>query len=517
MRATNKQSSDVKPRQDSKYRVSKMGYEFDMNSDKWKLSSDVTIKLNVFDVLEPTTRKGGRFALSRYAEEMSGLTTKLMVSYLKEYIKVTGERSISVEGLSNYRATLAGDTECHLGALRAFFYAWHEWGFPGVSEEVVLYLESLTLKGLVKGKAVRGRCPYSGAYTPHEQGALLDWVSGAFSKDIISLTQYALFLSLLMTGRRSVQIRALTIGGIVVKDSKDRVQYFLNVPRVKQKTSEFREEFRSIPIIDDLYWVLKNQADASVKRVENKLGRKLPEQDKRNLPLFLDTKTCNGLTSIEHLRSEQGYKQDYLFMTAAECGGEIRKLSVANQAISERTGDFINITSRRFRYTKGTNFSRRGIQGIVLAEALDHSDKQHVGVYVENTVETAEAIDEVMSPFLVHLGQAFQGDLVDSERDAIRGADPRSRIRNNRENPVGSCGTSSFCASGFRACYTCLSFQPWRDGPHREVRDDIIKERQYQREIGVSEFVIQSTDRLLMAVEEIILLCDASTGELTHE
>ncbi|GGD61584.1 site-specific integrase [Lacimicrobium alkaliphilum] len=494
-----------------------MGYEFDINSDKWKLNSDITFKLNAFDVLEPNTRKGFRLALSRYAEELAGKTTQGIVSYLKEYMKVTGERAVSVNGLSNYRSTLKGDTESHLGALRAFFYAWHDWEFPGVSKEVVDYLESLTLKGIVKGKAVKGRCPYSGAYTPNEQVALIEWVSGAFSKGTISLTQYALFLSLMMTGRRAVQIRALTIGDIVVRESKDKTQYFLNVPRVKQKTSEFREEFRLIPITDDLYWILKNQADASVKRVETKLGQKLPEPDKRSLPLFLDTKIFNGLTSLEHLRSEQGYKQDYLFMTASECGGEIRKLSIANQAISERTGEYIHITSRRFRYTKGTNFSRRGVHGIVLAEALDHSDKQHVGVYVENTVETAEAIDEVMAPFLAHLAQAFQGDLINSERDAIRAADPRSRIRNNRENAIGSCGTSSFCASGFRACYTCVNFQPWRDGPHKEVRDDLIKERMHQRENQVSEFVIQSTDRLLIAVEQVILMCDAKQGELTHE
>jgi integrase len=494
-----------------------MGYEFDMNSDKWKLNSDVTFKLDAFKVLEPKTRKGFRFALCRYAEELSARTTEVIAVYFKEYMRVTGETSVSVIGLTNYRATLKGDTESHLGALRSFLYAWHEWQFPGISDSVVDYLESLTLKGFVKGKAVSGRCPHAGAYTPLEQAALMEWISGAFSKGTISLIQYALFLTLMFTGRRAVQIRALTIGDIEIRQSNDKTQYFLHVPRVKQHGNEFREEFRTISIIHDLYLILKNQADASVRRVEEKLGQKLSEQDKSRLPLFLHSKTVEQLSTVKLMRLEQESKQDYLFMTAAECSDEIRRVSVANQAISERTGEFINITSRRFRYTKGTNFSRRGIQGIVLAEALDHSDKQHIGVYAENTVETAVAIDEIMAPFLVQLAQAFQGELIDSERDAIRGADPRSRVRNNRENAVGSCGTSDFCASGFRACYTCMSFQPWRDGPHKEVRDDLIEERRHQREIGVSEFVIQSSDRLLLAVEQVILMCDASQGELTHE
>ena len=101
----------------------------------------------------------------------------------------------------------------------------------------------------------------------------------------------------------------------------------------------------------------------------------------------------------------------------------------------------------------------------------------------------------------------FVGKLIDSERDALRADDPHSRVKNKMSQAIGNCGTHAFCASGYRACYTCVSFQAWRDAPHEEVLEEILHERSRQKERGVSLNVIQSTDRLLLAVQQVILLC----------
>jgi hypothetical protein len=52
-----------------------------------------------------------------------------------------------------------------------------------------------------------------------------------------------------------------------------------------------------------------------------------------------------------------------------------------------------------------------------------------------------------------------------------------------------------------------VNFQAWRDAPHEEVLDEIISERKRQEELGVSPNVIQSTDLLLLAVQQVILMC----------
>jgi hypothetical protein len=56
--------------------------------------------------------------------------------------------------------------------------------------------------------------------------------------------------------------------------------------------------------------------------------------------------------------------------------------------------------------------------------------------------------------------------------------------------------------------HTCLNFQAWRDAPHEEVLEELLVERKRQEELGVSSNVIQSTDLLVLAVQQVILLCN---------
>jgi len=486
------------------WRVSKMGYRFDFNSDSWQLDGSYVINFRRMRELNEATQEGLRKALCRYAEELSAGTTDSAFSYVNMYCDHTGEKSINVKGLTKWRSTLTPETEYWLGSLKAFLLAWNEWGYSGVDNDVAEYLEEQTLKGMVKGKAVRKACPYSGPLTQIELGALLNWSANAFANRTIDLSQYSYFLTVAFTGRRAVQIRSLRA---VDLDAKGH-DYIIKFPRVKQRGVGFREAFRSLSVNEDLYLVLKNQAEASQVYVENLLGKSISPEIRREIPLFLDEDRVNELQDINHLVTCLTKTPDYLHMTHSDSMKILRDVAVRNTARSERTGEFINFTSRRFRYTKGTNLAKRGITGVVLAMALDHSDTQNIDVYTANTEEMAERIDEIMSPVLAPLAQAFAGKLIASERDALRANDPHSRVRNEKSNIVGNCGTHAFCASGYRACYTCLNFQAWRDAPHEEVLEELLVERKRQEELGVSSNVIQSTDLLVLAVQQVILLCN---------
>lgn len=483
----------------SDLRRSKMGYEFDFYSDYWQLDGSVTINLNRLRPLDAETRSGFKLALGRYAEELAAKTTDSILGCFNAYCDATGETSVNVVGLTNWRAMLTNEAEAKLGALKSFLISWYEWGFPGVTGDVVDYLDSLRLKGIVKGKAVSGACPFSGPLSLQEQGALLDWAAGAFTESKITLTQYAMFLTLVFTGRRMVQIRSLRAIDLFAREDAKGREYVLKVPRVKQRGVDFREAFKVVPIVSDLYQVLRNQVASSQKYIENHLKISLPEKVKKQIPIFLETERLGEMKNLEQLIAELEERPDYLHMSERTAFDELREVAIENTAKSERTGDYINFTSRRFRYTKGTNLARRGIRGVSLAEALDHSSTQNIYVYVENTPETVSIIDATMAPILAPLAQAFSGVLIDSERNALRANDPHSRIKNSNNHSIGSCGTHAFCASGYRACYTCVKFQPWRDAPHAEVRDEILMERNRQVESGVSPNVIQSTDRLLLA------------------
>jgi hypothetical protein len=304
---------------------------------------------------------------------------------------------------------------------------------------------------------------------------------------------------------------------LTYRDDKNGHDYIVKFPRVKQPGVGFREAFRSLSVNEDLYLILENQAEASQEHVERVLNKKLPSEILQQIPIFLAVERVEHLRDIDHLVACLEQTPDYLHMSRSNSMAILRDVAVKNTARSERTGEFINFTSRRFRYTKGTNLARRGITGVVLAMALDHTDTQNIDVYTENTEEMAERIDEIMTPFLAPLAQAFAGKLIDSERDALRANDPHSRIKNDKSRIVGNCGTYTFCASGYRACYTCVNFQAWRDAPHEEVLEEILNERKRQEELGVSPNVIQSTDLLLLAVQQVILMCQKAKSEVRSE
>ncbi|HEY2606133.1 MAG TPA: site-specific integrase, partial [Paraburkholderia sp.] len=60
--------------------------------------------------------------------------------------------------------------------------------------------------------------------------------------------------------------------------------------------------------------------------------------------------------------------------------------------------------------------------------------------------------------------------------------------------------------------YTCNSFEPWLDGPHEQVLEYLIVER--ERLIAAGDARIASiNDRTILAVAEVIQLCEAARDE----
>ncbi len=114
------------------WRKSKNGYDFDVNSDIWQFDGSLRLNLYYLVELDDTTSLGVRKTLARYAEELSPNTTQGRLSDFRNYCESTGARSVNVASLTNWRASLTDVTEYRLGALKSFFFAWHEWCFPGI-------------------------------------------------------------------------------------------------------------------------------------------------------------------------------------------------------------------------------------------------------------------------------------------------------------------------------------------------------------------------------------------------
>lgn len=505
--------------------ISKMGYPYIFESDKWLISGSKTINFALMPAADPDFLIGFRAAVSRYAEEQKDSSAFNVFFRTKKYLLETDESQITVSGLMKYKNMLSEKDEWQLGAVKAFWLSMYDWGLPGIDKEAADILSEMTIAGNEKGAAVLRKCPYTGPLTKLEQSALLEWCANNLEpkeerilrargkmqgKKKLTLEEFAYLLSLMYTGRRAVNILSSRFADLSMQECKKGIKgidYIFKIPRAKQRDTDFREEFNPLPIDEDLYLVLTDLVDENVEHIEKMFGAKMSDQIKDTLPLFIHWERMKKAGSYEEYLRRSEKTPDFFQETTSNADHFLRNVSRKCTALSERTGDYILLSSRRLRYTKGTNLNHLGISGTALAWCLDHSDTQNIGVYTDFSPKTADILNKALSEILAPLAQAFAGTLIDSERDALRANDPHSRIKNDRSHSVGSCGTYNFCAFGHRSCYTCKHFQPWRDAPHHEVLADLLVERKRQEKLGVSEEVIQATDRVLLAVQDVINKC----------
>lgn len=488
--------------------LSKDGYPFDPSSNQWRLNKDVQLSLVLPHSIDPSVESGFRATLLRYAEEASALHTRNMENRFKRYLRETGASEVSVADLINWRAILGTHSQWKLGGLKGFLLAWHDYGFDGVSTEVVDLLQGWRIQGNEKGAAVASGCPDSGPYTDLEMAALLDWANLAITRRNISLEDYAYLLALAMTARRPVQLAALR-GRDLIRDSTRGVETFrLRIPRAKQRGIKFRGAFRTLAVIEDLYLVLQQLHQRSVALASEIVEQAIEPELAGELPVFINRGRLMQVRSVHEMKELlMGDAPDQLHASTSSLSLALQRCARASTARSERTGEFIRLSATRFRHTRGTKLRREGFGAFVIAELLDHSDVQNVSIYTKNTAQEAVLINELVGAQLAPFAQACLGKLVASEREAIRGGDPRSRVGNERQNAVGTCGNYGFCASGYRACYTCSHFQPWIDGPHQEVLADLYAEKDRTRAAGCADTVVNANDQLILAVEHCVAMC----------
>ncbi|NUH64084.1 site-specific integrase [Sulfitobacter sp. S0837] len=499
MKSSKNQQDAARKSRPSKFLRSKAGYEFDFAKDIWQLDGGYRLNLsalgNIFED-EGELCEAIRYTLGRLAVEASSSYTSGCLYNSLRFLgspHFTGE-PITTTQLQNFRSSLNRQNEYRLGHLRGFLRTLSDYGQKGLENDVIPYLDTLSLRGNRKGAAVAHRCPHSGPYTTTEQAAVLNWATNEFDKENISLMEYAWFYCSFVTGRRSVNLRALRAKDLKTSNETAARQFWLAVPRSKQRAATYRSQFREVLISEDLYLILKNLSLIVSNMVEECIPDAVPVGILQELPIFADRTRVQQLGSLEALSKILRETPDFLHATSSQTAAIVGKLSHMCTAISERTGDTIHITQTRMRRSRATNLRRKGIGGTELAYLLDHSDTQQIGVYTENTPNVAERIDEAMLPALAPLAMAARGMLIDSERDAIRANDPNSRIHKAGGASMGNCGNEGFCAGGIKSCLVCTQFQPWIDAPWDELLTELLDERDELRQYNVGNGVLQSYD-----------------------
>jgi integrase len=411
------------------------------------------------------------------------------------------ENLLSEKGFLSIRANISREHEYRLSRVRGFFRFWHDMGFWGVEKEFLASIADMKLEGNPKFRAVLTNDPNEGPYTPIESRAIFDCMNNALSSGSINVADYFIVYLLLTTAQRPVQIASLRFSDFYKKNGK----FFANVPQAKGRGVPFRGAFQEHEIPEDAFIAMELHRQGVLAEIGE-------GNESLDLPVFPNFGEFEGApVAAQSELTIDHYAPAFAILEACT------RVEADIEAMSERTGEAIHLTPKRFRSTMGTDLAREGRGTAIIAAKLGHADMQHAGAYVQSQPEFAEKINKAIGGMLAPLAQAFAGTLVNSEADAVRGDDKTSRIRTtDGTEAVGNCGSYGFC--GVNApigCYTCNRFQPWVDAPHHEVMDALLEERQQILDVTGDKTMAAQSDRTILAVADVMQKCAEMKGRNT--
>ncbi len=485
------------------------GIEFDPRLYVWSFRDALnTIHLDFLQLIaNAEIVLGAQATLVWYAENLSSASMNACFNQFKHFCRIVSEGQgelsvIDVPQILSYRSSLGKKKSWKLGGLSLFFRRWHQLGIHGVTADATKLLNQLKIPGMEKGVAVTTMHSMHGPFTDIEFQAIQSATDSAYIDGHIPLSSYVMAMLFMALGMRPIQYAALKVQDVRLSEAIDGSKvYSLRIPRAKQRRQQVRNQFKERVLIPKIGELLVLHA----KDVEIQFNGLL--QDPKQAPLF-------PAQQREH-EEPSGFE---FHRTGSSISASLAYTLSSLKVISERTGELMNITPYRFRRTIGTRAAIEGHGELVIAELLDHTDTQNVGVYVQATPEIVERIDRAVAMHLAPLAQAFSGVIIADESEATRKDDPASRICDPRIDPsmkpMGNCGKYGFCGSlAPISCYTCRSFQPWLDGPHEAVLNHLILERE-RLQIGSDIRIASINDRTILAVAEVVRRCEEIRAEM---
>ena len=427
----------------------------------------------------------------------------LFVNMLNTIIGQEIITSITDHHIISYKGNLPEENQYFLGSLSGFIKRWHEMGYPGISPQAYAILKELRIKGNSKGWAVLTFDPEEGPFDEIEINLIHRAVNNAYAEQKIDSRQFVLSWLFMEFGVRPVQMAALKVKDfLVVTTDKGKEEYFINMPRAKQRYTIMRRLFKLRQLDPRLAVAIEALIALTKFEHTNRIADDIPAED---LPIFPSWwSNCNP--GFEH------------HSTGNQLSNELDALFSKLNIKSHRTGQKMHITPRRFRYTLGTRTAMEHHGALVIAEMLDHNDTQNVMVYTKCTPEIIKILDKALAKELAPYANAFAGKIVIDDGDAKHSNDPTTMIRHPKLNPntggIGRCGSDCRDCGAMLpvACYVCHNFQAWLDAPHEQVLNELIEERQRILSETGDERIAFINDHVILAVQQVVTKCYEMKG-----
>jgi integrase len=384
--------------------ISFSGYRFEPKNPKWKLSHEINLNiLSAAQFLQPNLQKNYLKVIRYYAENYSAGYVCNIYHRFKAFILFTHEKqgvlnSIRLIDVIIYRASLVPEKQFYMASLRCFFKSWAELGYSGVDGDVPVIMTRWKVPHCVKGRAVRTLCPISGPLSDLEFEALHQATITAFETNEISPEDFLLVALFMATGRRACQLADLKAKDLVEAQSGDGLREFLlNVPRRKQPGIKWRELFRAVALIPEIGCVIKTVIEQN-RKAFLALFKDINPEALDELPIFPQWSTVRSyVKNAPENVPDALLLEQYFHYKSQFIGPRLKKRIASFNVPSERTGDKLFVFPTRLRRTLATRAAREGYGEYIIAELLDHTDTQCVGIYTENVPEHINSINEAVA------------------------------------------------------------------------------------------------------------------------
>ncbi len=355
--------------------------------------------------------------------------------------------------------------------LRAFY----RWGvahqYRDFHLQTLLALQAIPAIGNTKGHHVRFHDPIFGPFSPDEKLMVLDACRKGEGTD----QDRALVLIHMELGINPNATARIKTSDFKVYSTNGITTYQIDVPRVKKRTTKREVKRRNISAnLGTLIQTLHSQDHDS------------------NVPLFYWLSDSNPEVGV--LAAMQRF---------------VRHSSVQ----SPRTDKLLRMNPRRCRTTLATHMAEEGASKFHIAEVLDHTDLQNVGVYTETVSSIADAVAEATDHEMRPLVDRFVGRIVDSldplqRSQMVPMQSPHVPLPILNTGGVGGCGrdmeTNGLCdLFPPLSCYLCPFFAALRSGPHREVLDS-LESYVRKHEASADPRILHQLDDTILAIRTVL-------------
>lgn len=496
--------------------VSFDGRRIDISCREWRLGPDSVINWATLPTLGVQVFDAVKAYLKHSIRSVAPTTAERRFKDLKNFFQAATDINVDLSTADSLGVQLLKRVRTHLaeqqavatvvGALHTFRF-WYLWStdvnLQGFDFEVAVGLENLVIGGAPKGEAVLSNDPKRGPLHSAEFERMYQAMRQAADSPLIpdmDLAAVWLFMSL---GCNPRSLQLLNEKDLLCTEMADgTVKYEIRIPRIKKPGLPERSQFRTRP--------LRQEVGRLLARVvaSNRAARALLS------PYYSDRRFATPIFRTPEPREYLGraFESEMFRWPRLRFGEALTRISYLLN-LRGRDGGPLHITARRLRYTFATRLVQDGASPVVLADALDHTDLQHVMVYYNARSDIVVRLDKTTAAKLAPWGQAFMGAIVPTESLATRGDDPASRIRHldqrrGKLEGIGTCGRFDPCGlMAPIACYTCRKFQAWREAPHELVLDALLEDRDQHLQRGADPKMTQARDLTISAVTWVVERC----------